>query len=176
MRFTARSTLIAGALAIAAIAIAVPAASARVALDPQQGVYVNPSKVSVTPVPVPIGQTTSPGPEVHPNPDQQTPQTSPVVPPILHRVQGSQLAAVNRAKAQALASRLPATARYSNADLNGYATAAHPVAAATPTLKAPSNGFDWGDAAIGGGIAAAAALLITAGALTVRHRAQPRHP
>jgi hypothetical protein len=153
MRFTARSTLIVGALAIAAIAIAVPAASARVALDPQQ-VHVNLSTGYATPFPGPLGPTTSPQPEVHPNPDQQTPQTSPVVPPILHRVRGSQLAAVNRAKAQALASHLPATARYSSADL----------------------GFDWGDAAIGGGIAAAAALLITAGALTVRHRTQPRHP
>ena len=50
------------------------------------------------------------------------------------------------------------------------------VAAPAVTLKAPSNGFDWGDAAIGAGIAAAVALLITAGTLAVRQRSQPRHP
>jgi hypothetical protein len=43
-------------------------------------------------------------------------------------------------------------------------------------LKAPSDGFGWGDAAIGAGIAAAIALLITAGAQVVRQRKQLRHP
>jgi hypothetical protein len=104
----------------------------------------------------------------------QTQQTAPV-PPILHRVQGSQLAAANRAKEQALANHVPPNGRYSTADLNGYATVTAPAVKA-PALSAPGNGFDWGDAAVGAGITAAIALMITAGSLAVRQRSQPDHP
>ena len=65
--------------------------------------------------------------------------------------------------------------RQSNAEPNARATTDRPIAAAQ-TLKAPSSDFDWGDAAIGAGIAAAIALLITAGAQVVRQRSQLRHP
>jgi hypothetical protein len=109
---------------------------------------------------------------VHPNPDQQaTPSASSVL-PILHRVRASQLAASERAKEQALANHVPPNGRYSNADVN---TKAHPIAAPAPTLKAPDNGFDWGDLAIGAGIIATIALLITAGSFAVRQRSQPGH-
>jgi hypothetical protein len=38
----------------------------------------------------------------------------------------------------------------------------------------PSDGFDWGDAAIGAAAAAAIALLIAATGLAMRQRNQPR--
>jgi hypothetical protein len=48
----------------------------------------------------------------------------------------------------------------------------------TPTIvrvTAPSNGFDYGDAAVGAGVMAGLTLLGTAGALTIRRRTQLRH-
>jgi hypothetical protein len=161
MRLAARSSrIIAGALSIAAIAA--PAASARINLEPTTA----------------QSRATTPSQVVRPNPDQQTTQTSPVTPPILRTARASELAAINRANAQeqaALSYRPPATARYSSADTKAYARTIHPVAASAPTLKAPGGGFDYGDAAIGAGITAAIALLLTAGTLTVRRRSQPQH-
>ncbi|MBV8220292.1 MAG: hypothetical protein JO325_17630 [Solirubrobacterales bacterium] len=45
---------------------------------------------------------------------------------------------------------------------------------AVPAAKiaAPSNSFDWGDAAIGAGIAVAIVFLVTGGALVARRRTQ----
>ena len=171
MRLAVRSTVIASALAIATIAA--PAASARFDLGPQQRLHdVNPSVAYAVPVSPPQAQTTGTRPEVHPNPDQQATQSGSGVPQIPHRVRASQLAATERAKEQALANHVPPNGRYSNAEVN---TTAHPIAALAPTLKAPDNGFDWGDAAIGAGIIATLALLITAGSFAVRQRSQPRH-
>ena len=172
MRLAVRSTVVASALAIAAIAA--PAASARFDLGPQQRPYdVNPSAGYVIPVAPPQAQPTGPSPEVHPNPDQQATQSGPGQPPISHSPTPAQLAAIERLKEQALANHVPPNGRQSNADVN---TRAHPVAAPAPTLKAPDNGFDWGDAAIGAGIVATLVLLITAGSVAVRQRSEPGHP
>jgi len=172
MRLAVRSTVVASALAIAAIAA--PAASARFDLGPQQRVYdVNPSTGYAIPVAPPLAQPTGPRPEVHPNPDQQGRQSGLGVPPVSHPPTPAQVAAIERLKEQALANHVPPNGRGNNADVN---TRAHPVAAPAPTLKAPDNGFDWGDAAIGAGIIATLALLITAGGIAVRQRSQPGHP
>jgi hypothetical protein len=171
MRLAVRSTAIASALAI--ITIAAPAASARFDEGSQQRHYdVNASPGYVIPVAPPQAQTTDPRPQVHPNPDQQATQSGSAVPPVLHRVRAWQLAATERAKAQALANHVPPNGRYSSADLNATG---HPIAAPAPTLKAPDSGFDWGDAAIGAGIILTVALLITAGGFAVRQRSEPRH-
>ena len=112
-----------------------------------------------------------------PNPDQQTQQVSPVGPPILWPARDSEIAAINRAKAQqraALSYSPPATARYSSAVMNAFTPTARPVAVSAPTVKAPSDGFDYGDAAIGAAIAAAIAALAS-GTVAVRRRSQPQH-
>jgi hypothetical protein len=124
-------------------------------------------------------QATTGAPVVRSNPDQQTAQPGPVGPPILRRARASELRAINRAQAQEaerLAYNMPRTARYSNAEMNAYASAPHPVAAPTPISGAPSNGFDYGAAGVGAGITGAIVLLITAGTLTIRRRSQLRHP
>ena len=171
MRLAARSTVIAGALVIAAMTAS--AATARFFdPDPHQWFYVNPSTGQATAVPTPQSQTTNPRPEVHRNLDQPAVRTGPVAPATLHQARGSQVASISRAKEQALANHVPPTGRSRQA----YANTAHPIATAPPTLKPTSNGFDWGDAAIGAGITAAIALVLTAGSLAVRQRSQPRHP
>jgi hypothetical protein len=171
MRLAVRSTVVASALAIAAIAA--PAASARFDLGPQQRVYdVSPSTGYAVPVAPPQAQTEGPSPEVHPNPDQQATQSG-GKPPISHLSRPQQIAAIERLKELALLNHVPPNGRDSKADVN---TTAHPVAAPAPTLKAPDDGFDWGDAAIGAGITLTLALLITAGGFALRQRSQPRHP
>ena len=172
MRLAARSTIVASALAIAAIAA--PAASARFDLGPQQRPYDgNPSAGYAIPVAPPQAQPTGPSAKVHPNPDQQATQSASGRPSISHPPTPAQIAAIERLKEQALVNHVPPNGRQSNADVN---TRAHPVAAPAPTLKAPDNGFDWGDAAIGAGIVATLALLITAGSVAVRQRSEPGHP
>ena len=169
MRLAVRSTVVASALAIAVIAA--PAASARFDLGPQQRAYdVNPSTGYAVPVAPPQAQPAGPSPEVHPNPDQQATHSGAGVPPVSHLTRPQQLAAIARLKEQALLNHVPPYGRQSNVDAN-----TRPVAAPAPTLKAPDNGFDWGDAAIGAGITLTLALLITAGSLAVRQRSQPRH-
>lgn len=161
MRLSARSTMIAGVLSIAAILA--PAASARINL--------------VEPATSAQGQPTTSGPVVRPNPHRQTSQSTPVGPPILRVARASELAAIKHPEAQARATLSyspPAAARYSSADTNAYATFAHPVAASAPTVKAPGGGFDYGAAAVGAGLAVAIIVLITAGGLAVRRRRQPQ--
>ena len=118
MRLAVRSTVIASALAIATIAA--PAASARFDLGPQQRPYdVNPSAGYAIPVAPPQAQTTGPRPEVHPNPDQQaTPSGSGGRRSCTGSPAPAQLAAIERAKEQALANHVPPNGRYSNADVN----------------------------------------------------------
>ena len=147
----------AGVLAISAIAA--PVASARPNLEPLPTVH--------------ISTTTAHATVVKPNPDQQAPQTATGVPPGLSRSQASELAAIDRAKARSLANHPSPTGPYSTAALT---TAATPIASPSPTLEAPGNGFDWGDAAVGAGVAAAIGLLIAAASIAVRHRSEPRHP
>src|SRR6185312_2334289 len=141
MRLAVRSTVVASALAI--VAIAAPAASARFDLGPQQRLYdANPSTAYAIPVAPPQAEPTGPSPVVHPNPDQQATQSGPGVQPISHPPTPAQLAAIERLKGQALINHVPPNGRHSSADAN---TRAHPVAAPAPTRKAPDNGFDWGD-------------------------------
>lgn len=100
-------------------------------------------------------------------------------PPILRPAGASELPAINRSQAheaQRLAYNQPQTARYSNAEMNAYASALHPVAVSTPVSATPSNAFDYGAAAVGAGLTGAIVLLITAGTLTIRRRSQLRHP
>ncbi|MBV8990993.1 MAG: hypothetical protein JO372_20760 [Solirubrobacterales bacterium] len=166
MSLASRSRLIAATLMIGAIAA--PAASAQFDLAP-----------AGTPSGRAQSQATTGAPVARPNPDQQTARTGPVGPPILRRPRASELPAINRAQAQEadrLAYNPPRTARYSNTEMNAYASAAHPVAAPTPISNAPSNGFDYGAAALGAGITGAIVLLITASTLTIRRRSQVRHP
>jgi hypothetical protein len=117
--------------------------------------------------------STRPGSELVPR------ARSEAVAPILRPARASELAAINRAESQeadAFSYSLPRTARYSNADLNAYADAVHPVAVTTPAVGASSNGFDYGDAAIGAGSTAAILVLITAAGLVLCRRRQPRRP
>jgi hypothetical protein len=165
MRLAQRSSIIAVALAVAAIAA--PAASARFDLVPagaQSGSAVSP--------------ITSASPAVRPNPDQQSARAGVVGPPLLQRVAPSEREAINRAEAQqerALAYSPSRSARYSSATTNAYASSARPVAVSDSTVKAPGSGFDFGAAAIGAGVIATLALLVTAGTLAVRRRTQLQH-
>jgi len=166
VRFTSRSGLIVTALTIGVIAA--PAASARFDLAP-----------SGAPSGRAQSQATSGSGVVRPNLDQQTGQAGFGAPPILPPARASELPAINRAQAeeaQRLSYKLPRTARYSNAEMNAYAGAVHRVAVSPPVSGAPSNGFDYGAAAVGAGITGAVVLLITAGTLTIRRRSQLRHP
>jgi hypothetical protein len=100
-------------------------------------------------------------------------------PPILRPARRSELLAINAAQAreaQRFSYNLPPTARYSKAEMNAYASAGNPVRVSGSTAGAPGDGFDYGDAAVGVGIAGGVALLLTAGTLGVRRRAHPRHP
>jgi len=54
-------------------------------------------------------------------------------------------------------------------------TPRYPIAATASSAKQPSDGFDYGDAAVGAGIAAAIVLLATTATLTVRRRHEPQH-
>jgi len=68
-------------------------------------------------------------------------------------------------EARALSGNVPSSARDNNPQPK--------AAPAVPASKiAPSDSFNWGDAAIGGGIAVAIVLLVTAGTLVIRRRTQ----
>ena len=171
MRLAARTTVIAGALVIAAITAS--AATAQFNLGPRQRLYVNPSTGYATPA---LSQSQAGRrPEVHPSPHRQIQQAGLAAPPTTGLARRSPLTATEDPIQQALANHVPPSGRQSNAKLNANATTGRPIAAAQ-TLKAPSTDFDWGAAAIGAGIAAAIALLITAGTQVARQRSQLRHP
>lgn len=158
MRLAARSRVIASALAITAIGA--PAASAQFNLEPGTSGQ---------------GQSTTVSSVVLPNPDQQVSQS--VMPPVLRAAQASDRAVIFTAEAQRRAAASyssPAGARFSSADTAAYA-AVHPVAVTGLVVKAPGDGFDYGDAGIGAGIAVAIVLLGTAGTFTVRRLSQPQH-
>jgi len=150
MRLATRSRIII-ASALAITAIAAPAASA---MQSEQGLVLSRG----------VGQ--------------QNAETG-GAPPILRPARASELSAINRAQAQEaqrLAYNVPRTARYSDTEMNAYASAAPRVAGSTPISNAPSNGFDYGSAAVGAGLTGAIVLLMTAGTLTIRRRSQLRHP
>jgi hypothetical protein len=159
MRLAAPSRIIGSALAITAIAA--PAASAQFLPEANSPAH---------------NQTTTASQVVRPNPGQQNARTGGGA-PILRPARASELPAINRAQAQEaqrLAYNLPHTARYSDTEMNAYASAAPHVAGSTPISNAPSNGFDYRAAAVGAGLAGAIVLLITAGTLTIRRRSQLR--
>lgn len=60
---------------------------------------------------------------------------------------------------------------------NVQTSIAKPTAVAAPAggVTSSTDGFDYGAAAVGAGVIAAAALLIGAGSLTIRRRSQPEH-
>jgi hypothetical protein len=108
-------------------------------------------------------------------PLHQTVQAAPALPTALPVPRGFNLAEIRRAEAQeaqAHSYTVPATARYSDAGLNGYAAARPSAALPAPKATTPSNSFDWGDAAIGAAITAAILLLVMAGTVAVRRRTQ----
>jgi hypothetical protein len=118
------------------------------------------------------------GTSVLPNPDQQTQQGGQVGPPILQVLHGSQVQALHReeVRKQAAASYTPpAGATISTAPFNVYTGTTHPGVGSPPTAKEPSDGFDYGDAAIGAGLAAAITLLVSAGIVVLRRRGQLQH-
>ena len=168
MRIQARRRIV-GGLAVALIAAALaPGASAGHRLSNQEAARLaqqsRPSASSTT--------------GVRPNPDRQSTQGGPVGPPILRVARASERAAIGRVEAQREAARSyspPVGARYSSADTDAYAAFARPVAANAPTVKAPGDGFDYGAAAVGAGVAVAIVALITAGGLVVRRRRQPQY-
>ena len=173
MRLAVRSTVVASALAIAAIAA--PAASARFDLGPQQRPYdVNPSTGYAIPVAPPQAQPTGPSPEVHPNPDQQATPSGSGVAPILRRARASQIAATERAKEQALANHVPPNGRQSNADAN---TSGPPQSRPRhPRSRHRTTALTGVTRRLARGSLLTLALLITAGSIAVRQRSEPRHP
>lgn len=168
MRLTAHSRII-GTLAVALVAGALaPGASADYGVTHQQAARLAQQS----------GQSASSTTVVRPNPDEQNMESGSAGPPTLPVARAAELAAIHRAEAQREAARsyrLPEGARYSSAVFNAYATLAHPVAATAPTLTAPGDGFDYGAAAVGAGIAVTLIAVITAGGLAVRRRRQPQH-
>lgn len=71
-----------------------------------------------------------------------------------------------RARSQQLANHVPPSGRISTA------AAGDSPAIRLVTVTPPSDGFDWGDAAIGAAATAAIALLIAAGGVAMRQRHQ----
>jgi hypothetical protein len=170
MRLTARSRIIGTvAVAVALIAVALaPGTSAGYRLTHQEAARFAQQS----------GESASSTTVVRPNPDEQSTQAGPVGPPIQRVVRASELATIHRAEVQRGAARSygPAVgARYSSTETDAYAAFAHPVAASAPTIKAPGEGFDYGAAAVGAGLAVAIIVLIAAGGLTLRRRRQPQY-
>ncbi|HXO08203.1 MAG TPA: hypothetical protein VN880_09225 [Solirubrobacteraceae bacterium] len=181
MRLTAHTRII-GTLAVALIAaVLAPGASADYGVTHQQaarslGTGANPRGVAV--LAQQSGQSASSTRVVRPNPDQQGAQSGSVGPPILPVARAAELGAIHRAEAQREAARfysLPQDARYSSAAFNAYATLARPVAASSPTVKASGDGFDYGAAAVGAGLALTIIVVVTAGGLAVRRRRRPQY-
>jgi hypothetical protein len=124
------------------------------------------------------GQTTSSNTGVRPNPDEQSTQSGSVGPPILPVARAAEVAALSGAKQQREPARtysLPKSARYNSAPFNAYAALAHATVASSPRVKAPEDGFDYGAAAVGAGLALAIIAAIAAGGLVVRRRRPPQY-
>jgi hypothetical protein len=163
MRLAARSTVIAGALATAAIAS--PLASARFNLEPTPTTGQTQT------------QTTATATVVRPNPDQQVTQVSHVGPPTLQSARASQLPAVHRAEtaaSHASAYQPAQSARYTTAGLNGYVSSPTSGGPAVVHVTTHSNPFDWGDAAIGAAGGLVISLMIIGGVVVVTQRRQPK--
>ena len=153
MRLATHKGVITGAVAIA-LAIAAPPAWAGFAQN--HGTSAS-------------GQSSSASPPVRPNPNEQTAHTGASrVRLSSRRLRPPDLAALDRAQAReakALAANLASPTR--SGDAPG------PAVFAAPSLETASGGFDWGDGAIGAGVAGLIVLLLTAAHLAVRQRKHP---
>jgi hypothetical protein len=159
MRLAARSTVIAGALAAAAIAS--PVATASPNLD----------TASTT------GQTQSIAatPAVLPDRDGQVTHVTQVGPPALPAPTASQLREVHRGQteaSQAFAYKPSAPARYSTAGLNGYVSSPANRAPAVVHVTTHGKPFDWGAAAIGAAAGLIVSLLILGAGVGATRRRQ----
>ena len=168
MRLTAHSRTI-ETLAVALIAAAlVPSASAGYRLTHREAARLAQQS----------RQSASSTTIVRPNPDQQSTQSGSVGPPTLPVARAAEPAAMNWAAEPREAARshsLRQAAPYNSAAFNAYATLAHPVAASSPKVKAPDDGFDYGAAAVGAGLTVTIVVLITAGGLIMRRRRRPQY-
>jgi hypothetical protein len=155
MRLATRSGLITTALAIGAIA----------APNAQAGrIYSAPASTPSVVRSNPDEQVGTSGPSVvRPNPDQQVPASTPPV------VATPDQPTVTRDQ---LGDRQLSTALLRIAQINGRNLASPPTPVVSTT--AGSQGFQFGDAAIGAGVMGGLVLL-TAGGLIVRRRSQLRH-
>lgn len=155
MRLAVHPTAVSSAVVIA-LAIAAPAASAG--LELKHG-------------PTGSGQSTSATASVRSHPDQQPALTRGVRVPLSSRGLGPpDLAALDRAQAReakVLVANLAHPPRSANAP--------RPATIATPSLGTASGSFDWGDGAIGAGVAGLIVLLLITGQRAVRQRRRPRH-
>jgi len=156
MRPAVNTTAVSSAIAIA-FAIAAPAASARFELNPR---------------PTGSGQAISATALVRPHPDQQPALTRAARARLsLRTLRVPDLVALDRAQARqakALVANLAQPIRSGNAP--------GPATIAAPSLGTASGSFDWGDGAIGAGVAGLIVLLLAAGHFAVRQRRHPRHP
>jgi hypothetical protein len=174
MQLAARSTIIAGALATAAVAS--PMASARPNVETTTAAGQT-QTTAIAPVIRPSGlpETTASAPAVRPNPDQHVTHVSRVGPPILRAATASQQSEVHRAQtaaSHALAYAPPALARYSPAGLNTNlrSPAKGPRAVHVSTHDTP---FDWGAAAIGAVGGVVVSLLVGGLVVTQRRQTKP---
>jgi hypothetical protein len=155
MRLAVHPTAVSSAVAIA-LAVAAPAASARLELNP------GPNFSS---------QSTSGTASVR-HPDEQPALPRGVRVPLSSRgPQPADLAALDRAQAREakiLAANLAHPTRSGNAP--------RPAAVAAPSLGIAGGGFDWGDGAIGAGVAGLIVLLLTAAHRAIRQRRRPATP
>ena len=102
----------------------------------------------------------------------QTVQPTLAVPPSATTAQRPAPRAVDAQAALAHLYRVPTTARFRTDELNAHPKAAPTAASSAAKATAPSNSFDWGDAAIGAAIAMVIVSLVTAGTVVVRRRTQ----
>jgi hypothetical protein len=105
-------------------------------------------------------------------------QTDSVGPPILKAQPTSQLPALHHSEAQKRAAHAyspPHGAQFNTASLSVYTRGTQPISGTAPTAKDPGDGFDYGAAAIGAGVAAAIALLVTGSIVAVLRRGQLQH-
>ncbi len=102
-------------------------------------------------------------------PVHQTGQAGLAVP---HRVSPTGFGALEAQAALDHSYKASPTVHNNSAELNAHPKVAPTAAVPEPRLAAPSDSFQWGDAAIGAGAAVAIVSLVAAGTLVVRRRTQ----
>jgi hypothetical protein len=78
-------------------------------------------------------------------------------------------------QAQGFSDRRPASGSYSSVDTDAVAGPTRSQSAIARPISAANGGFDYGDAAIGGGVSVGIALMVAGGAVALRRRGQPQH-